>query len=1238
MDFRDITGAGSASWNLSSITGGSGNSLGNSGITFGIGGVSTPRSMYWKTTTTGVKYWSNYNGINPWYSATNGGGTNWTDSPLPQDSAYFDNNSIGAASTTVTVDVPRVAANIDFSALTSGTKPTFDQTVNYTVYGSFILTPSLPITYSASLYGLNLEGRSSHTLSLQNINTSYGFTMNAYGGTYTLGSDFYNTGNNSFIYYGTLSASTYNFASYSFYVYNTCTLNMGSGTWKINGTDFSIANTVTLNAGTSTLTKLYAGYNFNITAGGKALNNVNVPVLTGGAVFSILDDVTVNGVFTIAAPNIVRVTGGKTITMGAASSIVWNGVSGSPININVVSGTTPWNITKSSGSVDVNFVTMDYSAASGGATFKAHGSTDGGHNTGWTFVTSRFWVGGTANWDASTTTNWSATSNGAGGASVPTTSTDVYFDQNSGTGTATITGAGVVAGSVTETNGTGTNNMVLAVGADFNVYGNVTLLSSKLSMVANSFNINGAGTLISAGNTFTNVQINSGAGVSVVLGDALTSSLVRVNTGTLVTGAFTHNWGYFYFVNSGTAKGIDMTNSTINLSSASAGVAWEISSTPSSVTVTSTGSTINCTGATQTFNGGGKTYGTVTFSGTGLATLAGANTFTNLTRTNNATDTTEQLVLGANQTVSGVLTLNGGGDNRYRLLVTSDTLGTARTITANGSISAQRVDFRDITGAGSASWVLSSITGGAGNSLGNSGITFNTVRSMYWKTGTSGTKYYSNYNGINPWFSLTNGGGTNYTDSPLPQDNVYFDANSVTGATTVTQDQTRIAANLDFTGATSSLMFTQVSAWTVYGNLTFVVAPTINYQNITFEGRGTHTITTAGKAFGPSLNSYGGTYTLVGDELTTNDPCAFYSGTFNANGYNLTCLRLYMNGTSTVNMGSGLWKATYIGASNTSWYSTAGNTINAQTSTLELTSDVSTAVVRSFSPADGTVFNNINISGKASGTGQFNLTNSFTVNGVFTVAAPNILKVAGGKTISMGASASLNWTGTLANTISWNVISGTTAWNITKSSGTVNVNYNTLAYSAASGGATFTDTGGTDGGNNSGWTFPPAAAVTFSMSNNIADLGPLTSSASRYASAGPGTTGSSTEVEAHNFSVTATSSGGYSVTIIGASLTNLNGGHVITAIGGSNTAPNPGNEQFGLRMTATGGSGAVSSPYAASGFAYAATGSTSSQVCSASIGDGATTTYSVRYVANVSPVTTAGVYNTGLMYLVTGNF
>lgn len=53
-------------------------------------------------------------------------------------------------------------------------------------------------------------------------------------------------------------------------------------------------------------------------------------------------------------------------------------------------------------------------------------------------MANRYWVGGTGDWDASTTTHWSSTSGGSGGSSVPSTTDYVFIDSNSGSGIITL--------------------------------------------------------------------------------------------------------------------------------------------------------------------------------------------------------------------------------------------------------------------------------------------------------------------------------------------------------------------------------------------------------------------------------------------------------------------------------------------------------------------------------------------------------------------------------------------------------------------------------------------------------------------------------------------------------------------------------------------------------------------------------------------------------------------------------
>lgn len=158
-------------------------------------------------------------------------------------------------------------------------------------------------------------------------------------------------------------------------------------------------------------------------------------------------------------------------------------------------------------------------------------------------------------------------------------------------------------------------------------------------------------------------------------------------------------------------------------------------------------------------------------------------------------------------------------------------------------------------------------------------------------------------------------------------------------------------------------------------------------------------------------------------------------------------------------------------------------------------------------------------------------------------------------------------------------------------------------------------------------------SLTFTINDVAVGFGSLSTSAACFASPTPACSG--TEIEAHTLIVGTNASNGFTMTVQGATLTA--GAFTITAIGGTNSASSVGTEQFGLRMTATGGVGTVTSPYAAAGFAYAGTASTASQVASAT-GASANTTYSVRYIANIASNTEAGAYTATLTYVTTANF
>lgn len=156
-------------------------------------------------------------------------------------------------------------------------------------------------------------------------------------------------------------------------------------------------------------------------------------------------------------------------------------------------------------------------------------------------------------------------------------------------------------------------------------------------------------------------------------------------------------------------------------------------------------------------------------------------------------------------------------------------------------------------------------------------------------------------------------------------------------------------------------------------------------------------------------------------------------------------------------------------------------------------------------------------------------------------------------------------------------------------------------------------------------------SLSFSIGANAVSFGTLDAANDRFATTGGG---SDTEAEAHTLVAGTNAANGYAITVNGNTLTS--GANTITAIGASNTASSTGTEQFGLRATASGGSGTVSVPYAASGFAFDS-GAFPDEVAAAT-GSSSDTTYSVRYVGNITSATEAGTYTATLTYVATARY
>lgn len=468
-------------------------------------------------------------------------------------------------------------------------------------------------------------------------------------------------------------------------------------------------------------------------------------------------------------------------------------------------------------------------------------------------MAARYWVGGAGTWAAGNTANWSATSGGAGGASVPTSADTPIFDANSGSGVVTFTNSGVSSGALTINNA----NIELSLGAAYSSSGAITLTQGTFT--TNNYNV-----------TISALLSNNSNVRAINLG----SSTVTISTGFTMTTS---------------------TNLTFNAGT----------------------SQINCTGSGIGFDAGaGLTFNNVSFTNTAqtILTIAGANTFNNLSIAGRAAAGFSQVVINGNQTINGTLTFPVGVNAVARTFIRTNAVGITRTITVNSIASgAAEIDFRDIEISGSVAPISGTRFGDCG---GNTGITFDAPKTVYWRNTIT-----ANWNAASSW-SATVGGPAGVELFPLAQDT------AVIPASTYPSSGSDIAVNagynigtIDMSLRTTNTMSLSMSAnTTIYGDWITGSGVTLGGSliGLTFAGRKDQKLTSAGKNFQYRLaiDTPGGSVTLqdaLNITVGQQNALQLTQGTFSANGYNLTFTGTSGNFSSqsganrTLDIGSGTW-------------------------------------------------------------------------------------------------------------------------------------------------------------------------------------------------------------------------------------------------------------------------------------------------------------------------------------------
>ena len=578
----------------------------------------------------------------------------------------------------------------------------------------------------------------------------------------------------------------------------------------------------------------------------------------------------------------------------------------------------------------------------------------------------RYWVGGSGTWDNTSTSNWSNSSGGAPGSSVPISSDAVIFDANSfSTVSQTVTlGSTVSFASITFTGVT--NSPTLNGGFyDMNCYGNATFTSSMfLSTTWTAFIFKSSGTLNSGGLNLNFYYIQASTGATLSLGSNLNSTsgylYISSATGVISLSSYTVNVPY-----------ISMTNGTLNLntsvltttsaSTISGGTLNQNTSTPNFAGITVSGGTLtfgttafttnylNATSGTLTFSSGGISITGSTSNELAISSIVNVTTGTptiTFTGTYNSGNRPIELYLGTKTLYNLSFSLgnysisfyDGGTVNSVTFaasswaifessktftfsssfntttsctsysLISSSTPGSAATI-AFPATALSYIQMKDITHLGVTKTCSSCVNAGT-----NTNFTFSSAyvaRTLYWMGTGSGDGNWST--GSN-WTTNSGGASSGNTCVPTIVDAVIFDGNSFDAVSkTVAIDQRVTAASINFTGTINSPAITNTSSQDIIvtGNLTLIsgIGTITNSGAVYFIGSSAQQITCGNKKLSSGTTYFNNPSTIYSQDDGYYGTIYIKSGTFEARNSGLaSTFNTYFSGdwylTGTFNPGS----------------------------------------------------------------------------------------------------------------------------------------------------------------------------------------------------------------------------------------------------------------------------------------------------------------------------------------------
>ena len=887
-DFRDIEILGTAAGTAPTRAGDCG---GNNNITF-----PSPKTVYWNLA--GAANWSDTG-----WATSSGGSPAVNNFPLAQDTAVFDNT--GSVTGTITIEKFWNIGTFDASNRTSAMTLT-TSTAAPVVYGDWKFGTG--VTSSSATGVIVFAKNGTQTITSNGVQFGCPVTVNHPSGTVQLADAIsLNAARTLTLTTGTFDAVSYNVTTGLFAGPNTGspTLKMGSGTWTLSGTgtvwNTSSASPVIV-AGTSTIVLSDTSTAARTFAAGQYYNKLTIGGTTGISTLTI-----------IGASTFGELASTKTVahTILFASATIYNigkwsvtGTVGNVVTVGPQTAATTYTISIAGpANSGIDYLSVSYcavSTTSPGEFYVGANSTNTAGNTGAIIFTATpaprtlYWVGGTGNW--SSTTKWSTSSGGGSGAAIPTSLDAVNFDSasNATAYTATIDAGVTIARCASFTMaGPASGNVTFAGTVPIAFHGNVSFAATGITRSytgAMNWAGNSSYTFTTNGLTLASAVTMNGIGATWTLGSALNigANALTVTYGTFSTSASNYTLtASALSSNNSNIRSISLNGSTVTLSAISLTSFNALN--VNNLTFNAGTSQINLSGSDAGVACGGLTFNDVSFTSGALGgrSITGANTFTTLSFVGTVQTGVIAVTFNANQTI-GTLTLSAGTAAAYRTFLASDTIGTQRTLTVTTlTAGAADYDFRDIAVTGTAA----PLTGTRfGDCKGNSGITFDAAKTVYWTFGGS-----ANWGG-NFWYNTPTLGTVSNGYFPLAQDTAIIPSNTLPSGNTITINANYNIGTIDMSARTSNTMTLATGTTTpaIYGNWINGTGTTLSGTGqMTFAGRGSQTITSAGKTFTQRfiINTPSGAVALQ-DAATfsnsTSNVIDLLAGTFDAAVYNVT--------------------------------------------------------------------------------------------------------------------------------------------------------------------------------------------------------------------------------------------------------------------------------------------------------------------------------------------------------------